>query len=250
VLDFVRLFLGDAGLESDAVSMLGELARLQEALQRAPAAQHFTVVLANLGPENVSEPSARLSKVTDGAWSVASTDWRDACRGSASTILITRDPSVDAVPAVTWVLGDPIHGLSGFEDVGRRVREVLHVPIARPISPAQRSGAIVLIGSAESKTLVLRAAYRDSALDWVDVEGSTITYIEDTDVEDWLVGREGGSRLVFSVRKSTLYLTRANTVPKALWRGSTWTLISLEVHEAIASSELRPWHAIRHQSLK
>jgi hypothetical protein len=248
VIDFV-LFVAASGLETDAVRTLGELDRLRAALERAPSAPTLTVVLAQLGPGDFGAQSRLLGEATHGSWSVVERDWRKQCHGSDTVILLTRDERQDVPGVLRWILGDAVRGPGGFEDVARRVREFLQIPVPRPVSPANRSGALVALNGLDQGRALLKAAFRDGALDWVEMEQTTLVYLEDTDAEDQLVQEAGASRLSFSVRKASLYVAPAPSAGEALWRGRQFVLLSVE-HEAVTQpADWRPWESVRHSRL-
>jgi hypothetical protein len=246
VVDFV-LFVAASGLETDAVRTLGELDRLRAAQARAPSAATLTVVLAQLGPGDFAAPSRLLGEATNGSWSAVERDWRKQCHGSDKVILLTRDERQDVPGVVQWILGDAVRGPGGFEDVARRVREFLRIPVPRPVSPAYRSGAVVALDGPDRGRALLKAAFRDGGLDWVEVEQTTLAYLENTDVEDELV-QEGASRLSFSVRKASLYVGPAPAAREALWRGRQYALLTVE-QQADAKADWRPWESVRHSRL-
>jgi hypothetical protein len=247
VLDFV-LFLAASGLETDAIRTLGELDRLRAALKRAPSAPTLTVVLAQLGPGDFDAPARLLGEATQGSWSEVERDWRKRCYGSDTLILLTRDERQDVPGLQRWILGDAVRGPGGFEDVARRVREFLQIPVPRPVSPAYRSGAVVALNGPDQGRTLLKAAFRDGALDWVEMEQTTLVYLENTDVEDELV-QEGAGRLSFSVRKAGLYVAPAPSAGEALWLGRQFALLSVE-HETVPQpADSRPWESVRHSRL-
>ena len=255
VIDFVGVFVAASGLvtapglETDAVRMLGELSRVQDGLRRAPSAPTLTVVLAQMRPGDFGAASALLGEATEGRWSVAGGDWRKSCQDSDTTILLTREQRHEEPGAVTWVLGDAVRGPGDLDDVERRVREALRIPVARPVSPAYRSGAVVALKTPDREKTLLTAAFRDGAFDWMEVEGTTLVYLENTDVEDWLVGEKAAQRLTFSARKASLYLAPTPAAGEALWRGRDYALVSLEDDVAARRPELRRWESVRHSRL-
>lgn len=157
VIDFV-LFVTASGLETDAVRTLGELERLRAALERAPSASMLTVVSAQLGPGDFAAPSRLLRAATQGTWSMVERDWRKPCQSSDTVILLTRDERQEVPGVLRWILGDAVRGPGDFEDVARRVREFLQVPVPRPVAPAHRSGAVVALNGPDRDRALLKAA--------------------------------------------------------------------------------------------
>ena len=248
VIDFV-LFLTAFGLETDAVRTLGELDRLRAALERAPSGPMLTVVLAQLGPGDFGAPLRLLREATGGTWSSVEPDWRKRCRASDTVVLLARDERQQTPGVLSWVLGDPVRGPGGFDDVARRVRELLRVPVPRPVSPRYRTGAVVALNGPERDRAVLAASFRDGALDWVKVEETTLVYLEDADAEDQLLQEAGAERRSFSVRKASLYFAPAQSAREALWRGRDHVLLSVKDDAVAQRSGWRPWEIVRHSEL-
>jgi hypothetical protein len=250
ILDFGSLFVGSAGLASDAVAMLGELKRLQSGLAQSSMDVALTLALADLDGKGFAQEVKKLCDVTDEPWRLiaAGAGPGAPCPGEPDeTILLAAVPR-PALPGVTtWVLGDAVHGPGSFEDVERRTRERLRIPVARPMSPEHRSGAVLAL-RAPAQDMVLRAAYRDAAVDWVEVEGTVLVYCENTDVEDWLIDL-GAGRLTRSVRKGSLALQPAGAAAEALWRGKELALVSITEDAARVMPDVAPWSASRHRRL-
>jgi hypothetical protein len=230
--------------------MLCELKRLQSTLAQRPIGVALTLVLADLDGKGFAEEVRKLGEVTDEAWRLAPAGAGPGalCPGKPDeAILLTAAPRAAMPGVATWLLGDAVHGPGGFEDVERRIRERLRVPVARPMSPAHRSGAVLAL-RAPAQDAVLRAAYRDAAADWVEAEDTVLVYCENTDVEDWLIDL-GATRLTRSVRKASLHLRPAGAASDPLWRGKQLALVSVTEEAARGMPDAIAWSAARHRRL-
>lgn len=191
-------------LQSDAVALVGTVLRLDRELQLRPHGPRLRLALEDDG-SGALEALRALSKREFTLVSKAA-DMRWACGCDALQIWISRE-SRDAAAGGLWILNDAYRGLADIDDADRRFREMLGVPVPRPLPPGMISGELIQIPSDVDRSVLLRAVFDVYRTSWTIIDRRVVLYSEDSDQIDWLLRMAGAVRLSRAV-----HLTRVRLV--------------------------------------
>jgi hypothetical protein len=249
IIDFPKVFGDEDTLAPQAVSMLGELRRLQKRLETLPRGPRLTLALTDFGGgararrlfDDLVSATGDPARFAEAAGPPPSA--RDLCAdASANAILLTKPPVPQLPGATIWKVGDPEQGIAELSDVARRLSERMRLPVPRPVDPARRKGSLVAIGNATTPVL-LCAAYADPAADWVALGNTSLVYCEDEDVAASLVAIHGARRIATDVSKARLHVS-AEPRPDSLFTEGGRAL-QLLAEDEMPPGQAQPWASLR-----
>ena len=230
--------LADAqfGVSPEALSVAGIVGRIDDQLRAAPHGQAIEVVLLDDGSGTVED----ARRVT-GRNFVAATNPAEACREGARPLLISAEPRPGADMDV-WVLGDALRGVDDLLNVERRLREVMSMPVPRPLPPDRITGELISLPRGFGDDRLLRLVYDAGRTSWVILGDRVVLYSEDTDQIDRLLAESGVKRISRAV--SMVRLRLVPDVPSGagwLIETGSGTLVEAEATDAegVGWSELR-----------
>jgi hypothetical protein len=227
-------------LAPGAVAMLERMHRIRRRAEKSPYRKHIELVavrfrslsadapeeeepqfreeVGRAGLEHYFRPMERcvrvLQTVADLQPAQGGNQARDTIFFSSSLRLVQEAQRASVTAYHIREYGAPGESWLSCSDAPRRVEEVLRMPIARPIAPERRSGALLatqLQNVEDVQELCLKAFREDPNAEWFVLGRQLILYTENTDFEDRLVDQEGYTRLSFSVKKSALAIENAAT---------------------------------------
>jgi len=239
VLDAGLLGAGNGAVSPEAIAIIGTAVRLDAELALSPLGQRVEVVLEDDG----SGAAAAACTVAEREFArvSAARDAEGACGPDSALVVIARAPRELASGAV-WVLGDAWNGLADITDSDRRFREVLGVPVPRPLPPNMITGELIRLPAATDRTVLLRAVLEAERTSWAILGGHAVLYSESSDQIDALLTAPGVERLSHAVHLTRLRLV--DVVPE----GAT-VLLRLDVMILVEAdddaAEGRPWRKLR-----
>lgn len=239
LVDAGLLVAATGGLNPEAVALLGTAVRLDAELALSPLGQRVEVVLEDDGSGVVAAARTLAEREFPTVGSLS--DAAQFCAPGATRIVLARASALETDDA-TWVLGDAYFGLADIADANRRFREVLGVPVPRPLPPDMITGELVRLPGDTDQRMLLRAIYDAERTSWAILGGQVVLYSENSDQIDELLAMPGVIRLSHAVHLTRLRLV--NRVPEgatALLRLNGMTLVEAdsEIAEGMSWRELR-----------
>lgn len=244
ILDAGLLRAGNTTVNPDAMSLIGTAVRLDAELALSPLGQRVEIVLEDDGSSVVTAVHAIADRdfvTVDTLGAVAK-----VCTPDAAQIILALEPHAIA-EGIVWVLGDELYGLGDIDDADRRFREVLGVPVPRPLPPDMVTGELIRFPAATAWSTLMRATFEVNHTSWTILDGQAVLYSEASDQIDSLLAFPGATRVSHAVHLTRLRLV--DSVPQGatpLLRLEGMTLV-----EAVSdTTEGTPWREMRFATLR
>ncbi len=242
VLDAGLLSAGSGAVNPEAMALIGTAVRLDAELALSPLGQRVEIVLEDDGSGAVAAARAVAERDFVAAGTLG--DVAQSCGPDAASVVLARSPRADGA---VWVLGDALYGLADIADADRRFREVLGVPVPRPLPPDRRTGALGGRLRASGGSTLLRAAFEAERTSWAILDGRAVLYSETSDQTDALLAAPGAKRLSHAVHLTRLRLV--NAMPEGatpLLRLDGMTLVEADSDTAEGTT----WRDLRFSTLR